>query len=104
LSLKFPQTPNEIRACGKKIFSGGHPNEISQVRGGINAIKTKCKKGVLVDEKNKPVKIMQNYCEPGVPPRPGDGRTEARQTRRQEIENAKKKNRVITYNCYSPRP
>ncbi|MEK7725463.1 MAG: hypothetical protein AAB336_14010 [Acidobacteriota bacterium] len=101
---KKTPTPNDpIRACGKAIFQG-HPNEKMQVSGAISAIKTKCRKGALVDEKNKPLKIVQNYCSPGIPPREGDGRELIQKKHREAIEKLKKKYRVITYNCYPPRP
>ncbi len=97
-------TPNDpMRACGKAIFQG-HPNEIMQVKKQLSVIKTNCKKGVLVDEKNKPLRIVQNYCPPGMPPREGDGREKAQKAIRDEIIKLKKKYRVVTYNCYPPRP
>lgn len=97
-------TPNDpLQACGKAIFQG-HDNEKMQVKNQLSLIKTKCRKGVLVDEKNKPIRIVQNYCSPGTPPRGGDGRELARKAILNNIENLKKKYRVITYNCYPPRP
>jgi hypothetical protein len=62
--------------------------------------KPNAKKAFWLMKKTSPSKLCKTTANPVF--RPGDGRAEARQTRRQEIENAKKKYRVITYNCYSP--
>lgn len=97
------QTPDSpIRACGKVIFGKSHPVEMSEVRSGLKAIKYKCRKGVAVDEKNKPIIVVQNYCPSGMPPNPDD-KTDYFKIRQQEIAEQRKKYRVITYSCYPPR-